>query len=190
VFPPFPIVGFEISDHGNHEMGLASAARNGVGMVGVAYNATLASVLATGKEGYPEPGDWAGEVIDAGVSVMSGSFGPPALPPEDLDFQPILDDELLEELCAVERLSAADVAMVFAAGNEYDEQPTSSQIPSGTAMVPLITPARTTDATLYKILSDGDADDPDTWEYAPMAGVGELDSSKYASTLIAVVAVD
>jgi subtilase-type serine protease len=202
VFPPFPIAGFEIPDHGTHVMGLASAARNGVGMMGVAYNATLASVLATGEEGYPEPGDWAGELIDAGVSVMNGSFGPPALPPEDLDngepnpdyrvvdFQPILDDELFEELSAVRRLAEADVVMVFAAGNEYDEQPTSSQIPSGAAMVPLITPARTKDATLYKILSDGDEYDPETWEYASMADVGDLDGSAYAGTLIAVVAVD
>ena len=202
VFPPFPVAGFEIPDHGTHVMGLASAARNGVGMMGAAYDATLVSVLATAHDGYPDPGDWAGELIDAGVSVMNGSFGPPALPPEDLengepnpdyrvvDFQAVLDDELFEELSAVRRLSAADVVMVFAAGNEYAEQPISSQIPSGAAMVPLITPARTIDATLYRILSDGDENDPDTWEYASMADVGELDGSDQAGSLIAVVAVD
>lgn len=84
-FPPFPVSGFPVPEHGTHVMGTAAAARNNEGMMGVAFDATLAGIVSLDSEGYPEAGDWAGELIAAGVSVMNGSFGPDALPPKYFD---------------------------------------------------------------------------------------------------------
>lgn len=203
-FPFFPVANVDVPDHGTHVMGLASAARNEVGMMGVAFDAQLASVLATPADGYPEPGDWAQALIDAEVAVMNGSFGPPTLPGAFLDadrtipnpnyrvmdFQAVIDDFILEDLDSVSRLAQADVVMVFAAGNEYLEQPIGSKIPSGAGMIPLVTPANTRAGELYRIISDGDLDDPDTWEYSSFSSVGNIDGSIYSGALIAVVATD
>lgn len=79
--PPFPAPGYpDFPTHGTHVMGVAAAARNGVGMVGVAFDASLASIVSVGQPGYPSSTNWAQELVDAGVSVMNGSFGYGAAP--------------------------------------------------------------------------------------------------------------
>lgn len=155
VFPAFPLPGFKVPDHGTHVMGLAAAARNNTGMMGVAFNAQLAAVGGYSDPGYPKAGDWAGELIKAGVSVMNGSFGPDADPQPrladgtenpnyiEVGYQTIGISEVEQSLSAIERLSKADVVMVFAAGNDYEEQPIATRFPLGAGMIPLITPERT-----------------------------------------------
>ena len=219
IFPVFPIPGAEIPDHATQVMGLSAAARNGVGMMGVAFDASLAGVVAVDDEaGYPEPGDWADELIKAGVSVMNGSFGPDAYPqpyfedgssnPDyvELKYQVLTLDSVAEDLSAIERLSKADVVMVFAAGNDGEIQPVATRFPLGAGMIPLITPTRTFDQQpgcglnrtaaggLYCFLADnepeGDPNDPDAWEYESVDNVDSIDGSPYTGTLIAVVATD
>ncbi|HEY7803271.1 MAG TPA: S8 family peptidase, partial [Orrella sp.] len=215
-FPPFPLPGLEVPEHGTHVMGTAAAARNNQGMMGVAFDASLAGVIAVDDEqGYPPPGDWAGQLIAAGVSVMNGSFGPDAVPvpyfedgtpnPDyvEIGFQALTVDFVTEDLSAIKRLSEADVVMVFAAGNDHQNQPISTQFPLGAGMIPLINPERTdalqpgcdldSDA-LYCFLADGDPEpdenNPQTWLYEPVSAVNSIDGSPYAGALIAVVAVD
>ena len=50
-FPAFPLPGVKVPEHGTHVMGLAAAARNGVGMMGVAFDAALAGVVAVNSPG-------------------------------------------------------------------------------------------------------------------------------------------
>lgn len=214
VFPAFPIPGVKVPDHGTHVMGLAAAARNDTGMMGVAFNAQLAGVGAYNEPGYPPAGDWAGELIKAGVSVMNGSFGPDAVPKPYFDdgtenpnyrevgFQVLGISDVREDLSAIQRLSKADVVMVFAAGNDYEAQPVATRFPLGAGMIPLITPERTraqqpgcslTSGGLYCFVAETDATDPNnpsTWTFEPVANVEHFDGSPYAGTLIAVVALD
>lgn len=216
VFPSFPLPGVPLPEHGTHVMGVAAAARNGVGMMGVAFDAQVAGVVAVEDEdGYPPPSDWAGELITAGVSVMNGSFGPDAFPvpyfedgtpnPNYIEtgFQVLTVESVAEDLSAVERLSQADVVMVFAAGNERGIQPTAARFPSGAGMIPLIDPDTTRAlqpgcdiyaSGLYCFVADnepeGDPNDPYSWEFEPVSEVDTIDGSPYAGTLIATVAVD
>ena len=135
-YPDFP-------EHGTHVMGVAAAARNNVGMMGVAYNASIANVVAVPDPGYPGADDWAQQLVDAGVSVMNASFGPPEAPspelPDDsvnpnfreVDFLFIKKADISEGAKSLKVLSEADIVMVFAAGNERMIQPFASKIPSG-----------------------------------------------------------
>lgn len=204
-YPYFPIPGVEIPSHGTHVMGLAAAGQNGFGIMGVAYNASIAGVVAYDTKGYPGPGDWPGDLIRAGVSVMNGSFGPEARPLlqfadgtdnpnyRTVGFQVITASELSSQYQALKRLSEADIVMVFAAGNEYRDQPFSSRIPSGIPMIPLVTPANTSAQFLYRVVSDeSDPNNPSTWQYLAITDpeLARSDASEYRGTLIAVVAVD
>jgi len=152
--PVFPVPGFKIPSHGTHVMGLAAAARDNQGMMGVAFNASLAATVSVAADGYPEPDDWVGDLLQAGASVMNGSFGPvsrpqPVLPDRSrnpnyaiVDFQltTITEVSIFHEV--VTRLSEADVVMVFAAGNDSLWQPIASSMASGFSMLPLITTER------------------------------------------------
>lgn len=202
-YPIFPLPGNEIPSHGTHVMGLAAAARNGIGMMGVAYGASLAGVIAVETTGYPKPGDWAGELIRAGVTVMNGSFGPSARPRIRLDdeslnpnyrvvnYQAITTSELVSNYESVKRLSSQDIVMVFAAGNEFRDQPFASRIPSGIPMIPLVTPANTAAQFLYRIVGEeSDGDNPNTWKFVSDPDIAKSDASEYRGALIAVVAVD
>ena len=129
---PFPNPNYpEFPDHGTHVMGAAAASRNGVGMVGVAYDASIAHTVAVlTKPGYPTSKDWAQDLVTARVSVMNASFGPratpwPLLPDNSLNpnysrvnFQMLTGGEVLEYGAEVEKLANADIVMVFAAGNQ------------------------------------------------------------------------
>jgi len=50
-YPNFP-------EHGTHVMGVAAAARDGLGMVGVAYDASIAHVAVLSSPGYPSSSNW------------------------------------------------------------------------------------------------------------------------------------
>jgi subtilase-type serine protease len=216
-FPIFPVPGFPVPEHGTHVMGTAGAARNNEGMMGVAFDASLVGVVSLDSEGYPEAGDWAAELLAAGVSVMNGSFGPVALPPmyfnrdptrpnpdfREIGFQALLASAIEYDLNDIKRLSEADVVMVFAAGNDYEIQPAASRFPLGFGMIPLIDPETTRaeqpncdidSQGLYCFLVNIDSEDypynPTLWEYESVQDVDHLDGSIYAGTLIAVVAVD
>ncbi len=207
-YPDFP-------EHGTHVMGVAAAARDGIGMVGVAPDASIAHVVTVPKLGYPGSSDFAQDLIAARVSVMNGSFGPPAKPwPTDnpggrgspnpnyqeVNFQFLDAGALLGYYSNVLRLSEADVVMVFAAGNQRSPglQPLAAKVPSGHALVPLITPANSAlgytgnpaDAIYRIYLRDADDDNPSTWDRNQLTfnDLKDANFSNLAGTLIAVTA--
>ena len=207
-YPNFP-------DHGTHVMGAAASARNGVGMIGVAYDASIAhTVSVSTKPGYPVSNDWAQDLVDAKVSVMNASFGPratpwPFLPDGSLNpnyskvnFQMLTGGQVLEYGAEVEKLANADIVMVFAAGNQRDYrlQPIAAKVPAGYGLLPLITPANTAlgytgnsaDA-IYRIYTDeADEWNPATWgsnQYS-LSQIRGVDYSRLAGTLISVTAAN
>ncbi|WP_159079019.1 autotransporter domain-containing protein [Orrella marina] len=203
--PAFPVPGYEVPSHGTHVMGLAAAARNDVGMMGVAFDTRLSGVIAVPAAGYPFPQDWAQELVDAGVSVMNGSFGPPPAPPmffqdgsynpnyQVIDFLALSPDQLDAYYESINKLAKADIVMVFAAGNESEVQPIASQIPAGYGMFPLITPDNTRAGALYRVITDeSDRADPSSWEFIPLTDpdLANADASEFQGALITVVALD
>ena len=213
---PFPNPNYpDFPDHGTHVMGAAAASRNGVGMVGVAYDASIAHTVAIlTKPGYPTSKDWAQDLVTAGVSVMNASFAPRATPwpllPDDslnpnyskVNFQMLTGGQVLEYGAEVEKLANADIVMVFAAGNQRDYrlQPIAAKVPAGHGLLPLITPANTAlgftgnsaDA-IYRIYTDeADRLNPATWssnQYS-LSQIRSVDFSNLAGTLIAVTAAN
>ena len=124
-FPVFPTPGYaDFPFHGTHVMGISGAARNNEGMMGVAYEASLVSVVAVGRPGYAQTPNWATALVDAGVSVMNASLGPPAAPEKFLNgslnpnhaivnFQALTASYLEQNASQVYQLAAADIVMVF-----------------------------------------------------------------------------
>ncbi len=163
--------------------------------------------------------------IGAGAKVLNGSYGPPDPPVQifllDENGNPIKDKEtgkekpnpnyvqlqyqglyadpgnLAEQANVLKEAAAADIVMVFAAGNDADDQKEGySAIPSGPGMLPLITPENTKAGNLYKfinITANGyDSNNPKTyvdWDGEMGEYVASLDFSDLQGSLIAVVAV-
>lgn len=154
------------------------------------------------------------------LKVVNGSYGPNAVPPLNIDdpSEPgkrILnpDHEILThqvlfynedlghaqdraEVGGVRAAAAADVLMVFAAGNEYLEQPKASANPSGNGLLPYIRPENH-DKDIYRFVavsedSDIDINDPDTYDYIDPHDprLADIDYSDLQGKLIAVVATD
>jgi len=204
-----------IAGHGTHVAGLAAAARDGVGMQGVAYNAT---VLPLRSSFAPSEVQLAFDrAIAAGAKVLNGSFGPMTMAPKIIDDaadprfrelnpyyapvnQSIFNFGTLHAVEGIERLAAADVVMVFAAGNDRQLQPgTYSASPSGMGLLPLITPVNTANGTYYTFLDPQnnayDRYNPATWRFLSSGQLGDygLDSADLSSlqgALIAVVATE
>ncbi|WP_353153113.1 S8 family peptidase, partial [Pollutimonas bauzanensis] len=209
------------NSHGTHVAGLAAAGRNGFGMHGVAYNATVLPLRTSFDD---EELDQAfAQAIKAGAKVLNGSYGPDAFAPSyipdsnnpgqymkneghrQLNFQAVLPniESNYEQMKAA---AAADIVMVFSAGNERQFQPGEyTAIPSGNGMLPLITPANTSLAggsnPLYRFLNPGedfDSNDAETFVYVDEADASDSDRQETESwdfsdlkgTLIASVATD
>jgi subtilase-type serine protease len=218
LLPPFPAPGYPNPPaHGTHVMGIAAAARDGIGMVGVAYDASLVNVVVTPAPGYPVSSDWPKELVDNRVSVMNASVGPACIKllldndlpnPNyiEVGFQPYGKNGIFESYKSIKKLSNADVVMVIAAGNERNDQPRASKVPTGLALLPLITPAKSalgyTDnaaGAIYRMYSDPKGSNfnpiiPATWvgNQIPFSELknADADFSDIAGTLIAVTAAD
>lgn len=210
-YPNFP-------DHGTHVMGVAAAARDGLGMVGVAHDASIAHVVAVFNPGYPLSNNWAQDLVDAKVSVMNGSFGPhplpwPLIPIGSRDGIPnpnykIVDFQFFSQMQGgsyeeqVKKLSDADIVMVFSAGNQRSPflQPLAAKVPTGHAIIPLVTPANTAlgytdnpaDAIYRFYTEQADRNNPSTWDsnQVPFSHLAKVDLSNLAGTLIAVTAAN
>ncbi|MGH2340282.1 autotransporter domain-containing protein [Segnochrobactraceae bacterium EtOH-i3] len=175
----------EIAGHGTHVAGIIGAARNGVGMQGVAYNSTILPIRAVGIEPIVPDTDPTNTAIryaaEAGAKVINGSYGPPTLGMllTDADGQPVIIDgnyviqpnytvlqyqplydsveNLIDTHDALKEAADKDVVLVFSAGNEYAEQPIASSIPDGNGMLPLITPENLQSGAL-RIISNAGAE--------------------------------
>ena len=211
--PIFPVPGYALPTHGTHVTGIAAASRNNVGMMGVAFDASIALVRATFASGYQPPGDYADDIVASGAKVANGSFG--ASPPP----RPTLSDgtrnpnfaiadnyyaligDGLEAVETIMTLADNDVVMVYSAGNDREVQwMVSEKLPTGVPkFLPLITPKNTKENELYTFLTpDSDLNDPNTWTVwdinEPITDEGdtlaEADLSEYAGTFIITGAVD
>lgn len=214
----------EIAGHGTHVAGIIGAARNGVGMQGVAYEATILPVRAIGIDPiFPDtvPTNLAIRyAAESGAQVINGSYGPPTLGLylTDADGQIVLVDghpviqpnytvlqyqplyasvgELVDTHDAIREAADQDVVLVFAAGNEYSQQPFASSIPSGNGMLPLITPTLLQSGEIRFISNFADPgfdiNDESTYEFLDPSdpSIRNLDFSDLDGTMIAVVAVD
>ncbi|WP_084032665.1 autotransporter domain-containing protein [Chelativorans sp. J32] len=137
--------------------------------------------------------------------MINGSYGPPAYPPQSLQIggrtianvhyrvmpHPITAFGFEESAEAVEAAADADVVLVFAAGNEYDEQPNQAANPTGPGFLPLIT-AGNLRSNVFQIITAGKYYDPDSYVYANPTDpkYDDLDYSHLGGSLIAVVATN
>jgi len=208
----------EIDGHGTHVTGIIGAARDGKGMQGVAYEATLLPIHAIDvkeADGTDAPNDAINYAVAQGAKVINGSYGPSTLPKEipdpanpgktkpnpgytQLDFQPIWDSpqELQNTYETLKNAAKNDVVMVFAAGNEFEDQPLASAFAGGNAMLPIVFPDNTQSGAYKFIANYGDKDfdinDSATYKYidANDPSIKDLNFSDLAGSMIAVVAVD
>ncbi|HUH60984.1 MAG TPA: S8 family serine peptidase [Candidimonas sp.] len=201
-----------IAGHGTHVAGLAAAARDGVGMHGVAYGATVLP-LRTGFSTDQLESAFA-RAIQAGARVLNGSYGPNVLAAryiddeahpgykkinptyKQLNYQPISVWNL-QNYDGLKQAEAADVVMVFSAGNDREMQPGAyTAMPEGMGMLPLITPGNTAANVLYRFLDpneDINPHDPTNWRFVdPVANPDwrDTDYSSLRGALMSVVSTD
>ncbi len=206
-----------IEGHGTHVSGIVAAARDGVQMHGVAYGADLLGVRADTDR------DWTAidYAIRMGAKVLNGSYGPDGLPPPSrpdpdnpdgpsrpnpgywdnvggplLKPQYVPVDDLPQQVAMLRRAAAADIVMVFSAGNDYRTHPSQASHVSGYGMYHLITPDYflVNPDPMFKFLdpeASGDPYDPATYATIPFTDdrVKDLDFSDLGGTMLAVVAV-
>jgi len=186
---PTDILDRDRTSHGTHVAGTIAAARDGNGMHGVAYNAEILALRAI----VPGGGDIAAAIryaSEKGAKVLNGSYGPsypsPTLPDGSpnpdytvVPIQPYHIDGTSAEVSAIRQAGASDMVMVFAAGNEREDQPVIARNPTGAAFYPAIRPENA-GKNLYVFL-DGNDD---------QINASRLDYSDLQPYTIAVVAVD
>jgi len=203
-----------IAGHGTHVAGIIGAARNDVGTQGVAYNATILPLRAVDVA---VPADGVDPTVNAlyyaarsGAKVLNGSYGPDALPPRWLEnpsapgtyvlnpHHKVMPNTLViaggldDEYNAVKAAAAADIVLVFAAGNEYLDQPVAAANPSGIAFFPYIRPQNHGNG-VYRFIEDlTDPNNPDTYKIMNPADprLADVDLSDLQGALIAVVSTD
>ncbi len=200
-----------IASHGTHVSGIIGAARDGRGNMGVAPEATL-MVLRTnyryGPRGEYPPNLGLIHAAKNGAKVINGSYGPIAIPPKNIEDaagnrvpnphwvewpdQIVALSGLEDEYNAVLTAAKHDVVMVFAAGNEYQDQPIGASHPSGIALFPYIRPENHRKGIYSFLYEASDITNPKTYRLADMSDpdLDEIDLSDLYGTLIAVVATN
>jgi subtilase-type serine protease len=195
--------------HGTHVAGIIGAARDGQGMQGVAYEATILPLRAIGVPGQGSPSNEAIRyAVEAGAKVLNGSYSPPTLRKglsngpnpnyTELKYLPIYSsvNSLQYTYETLKHAADKDVVLVFSAGNNYRDQPVASARPGNNSMFPLITPENTKNQ-LYRFVTNThengfNYDNEATYEFLDPSdpSVANLDYSDLKGSLIAVVAVD
>ena len=203
-----------LNGHGTHVAGIIGAARDGAKMQGVAYGSRLLAVrLDTDL-------DWLGidYAIRQGARVLNGSYGPDGTPPMTLEdgspnpgyqdniggpllrYQKVPLGDLRTQVAALRRAAAADVLMVFAAGNDYAGYPEQASHVLGYGMYHLITPAFFLDRPggidpMFRFWDERapgtDPNDPATYTVLDFTDprVSGLDFSDLGGSMLSVVAV-
>ncbi|ALM82019.1 autotransporter serine protease [Bordetella sp. N] len=213
------------SFHGSMVTGIAAGnGRNG-DIRGVAPAASILLGRAIGvavdsTNGDDEPSSHAIRYLtDAGARVINGSYGPHAfstkkvqdpatgkpIPNESyfrqsgnyVDFNAASGQIEYGDAAALEYAASKDVLLVFAAGNEYDDQPRASRNPSGNALVPLISPANHGSGA-YRVIDDAPDKNPEDFRseadipflHPNDPRLANTDYSHLRRNIIAVVATD
>ena len=158
----------EENDHGVHVSGIIAANKNGRGMHGVAYEASvlpLRILEGTSTTDYSASPSEVASAIDygiaQGVDIFNGSYGYP--------YSDIPVNLLETEFDAYERAVTAGSILVFATGND------GASNPSFPAVLPYVTPANNAAAAAAHIYVDN---------------TNSKDYSALAAQLVAVTATD
>ena len=127
--PISPGENHDTDSHGTHVNGIIAAARNGRGMHGVAFGATLVPTAQSAIERYPEDADYLADrnwhyLADSNVPIINNSFGydncnnVPGIPCNVTDFtREYVEHNWPLTVEALHYVVERDVLMVFAAGN-------------------------------------------------------------------------
>lgn len=206
--------------HGTMMAGLVGGRRGQERAYGVAYESHMLAMRVFDKED-DNRDDHAylaalKHAARSRVAVLNGSFGPTAAPspyvrnPEDptglyipnpayrrISFQPYVFDPRLatrqpDDIRLLRLAAAADVLMVFAAGNDYDDQPEARANPSGEALFPFIKPENHGKGVYTFIEPGANLQDPATYRFIKPSDpqLAHLDFSDLRGSIIAVVATD
>ncbi|WP_430913330.1 S8 family peptidase [Methylobacterium sp. sgz302541] len=122
--------------HGTHVAGTAAAARDGAGMLGVAPEAQIVALKGVGR-GFDADAALAYAASLPDVRVINGSYGPSSTAADRTWTTGNLD----AEIAAVRSALTAGKVLVYAAGNDYETNPTVARNPTGVAVFPYIRPA-------------------------------------------------
>lgn len=192
----------DVSDrnhHGTHVAGIIGAARDGKGMMGVAYDATIMALKSNN-----DPTTINALLAYAGMhdaDVVNVSAGIGFNPPKPFGPNKVILDTAVVPLqlaplayAAMKQAADKDIVMVFSAGNDYLNQPLLAAHPSGYGLLPLVTPDNTRQ-NIYAFLDmDATTDIANPGTYAYVSGsdprVASLDWSDLEGNLISVVAMD
>jgi len=117
----YPVVGYFIEEHGTHVTGIAAAARNDVGMMGVAFDATIASVIATSEPrfGFLSDPKFVEKIVQAGVQVVNNSYGAGAEQGWEEYYAQASDG--IQAYDTIKLWSDNDIVIVYSAGNQGDK---------------------------------------------------------------------
>ncbi|MXQ13615.1 S8 family serine peptidase [Microvirga makkahensis] len=197
--------------HGTFVKSILAAAQNGKDIAGVAPGASLL-VLRTSYEalqnGDPPTNHAIIYAAEQGAKVLNGSYTPMTFPKKyisDSSESPILTPNLkvlphqyvqtyglAEEFLAVSAGADADMVMVFAAGNEFLQQPNAAAHPYGIGLFPYTRPENHAKGIYSFLYSVGNYDDPSTCEFWDNTDplLDWYDLSELQGALITVVATD
>ncbi|EKF17769.1 autotransporter domain-containing protein [Nitratireductor pacificus] len=192
----------DVSDrnhHGTHVAGIIGAARNGRGMMGVAYDATIMALkndkeLTTMNALLSYAGMHGVDVVNVSASIGFNAPKPYGSNNVILDTAVVPLQLAPLAYAAMEQAADKDIVMVFSAGNDYQDQPLLAAHPSGHGLLPLVTPENTR-KNIYAFLdvdATKDIANPNTYVYVSRADprVARLDWSDLEGSLISVVATD
>jgi subtilase-type serine protease len=203
--------------HGTGVAGLIAAARGKDPLYGIAYDSKILALRAFAKDGNaPQealPMTALRYAIEAGAKVVNGSFAMETFPGEiiadqhgtlfinpkfqQLPFHPYGADKHTglfapADVQAIRVAAAADVLVVFAAGNDAWRQPDAAINPRGYALLPYMRPENHNKG-VYTLLDDAsDLHDPSTYRLVDPSDprLSRLDYSDLQGSIIAVAATD
>ncbi|MDO5679369.1 MAG: S8 family serine peptidase [Pelistega sp.] len=176
----------EIIGHGTHVSGTIAAARDGVAIHGVAYNANILA-LRTIVSNMTTKDEVAAiySAIKQGAQVLNASYGP-MYDDTVYDSQPYHELDTDAEFHALMGAARADMVIVFAAGNDGVSQPIIGKDPTGPGFYPFIRPENYHLGKYTFFGPDPYAPDPSNPDFIKTDGSG-FDYSGLQPHLIAVV---
>lgn len=180
----------DAAGHGTHVAGTIGAARDGIGIHGVAFDATIQALRAIGEGADTNAPNAAMDAATTqGARIINGSYGPryPTTElangepnPEYFELQShVFGPQVTDAYQAIKRAANRGALLVFAAGNDRIEQPLISHNPSGAALFPYIKPENA-NSGVYQ-LTDSDLNAVDQ---------SQVDFSDISGSIISVVSVD